>query len=66
MSLSEYWTKKRLIGSGRYSLTKGQLDHFLLYRHRNGLERACRKVGKVLLIRMDQWEEWLESQRKQK
>lgn len=45
-----------------YPFTVGQLRHYLSLRHRNGLDRAVRKVGKRLYLRQDLFEQWIESQ----
>ncbi len=62
MTEYEYWSKKQVLVSGKFPFTKGQLDHFMLFRHRNGLEKAVRKIGKRCYLRMDLFEEWIESQ----
>jgi hypothetical protein len=40
----------------------GQIRHLLLFRHRNGLQEAVRKVGKRLVLRMDLFDQWIENQ----
>ncbi len=62
MSNGLYQTPKQLVASGRYPFTIGQIRHLLLYRHRNGLEGAVRKVGKRLMFRIDLFDQWIESQ----
>lgn len=57
-----YWSPQQIIQSGKYPLTMGQLRHLLLYRHRNGLQKATRKIGKRVILRMDLFEAWIESQ----
>lgn len=56
-----YWSPQQIADSGRYSLSIGQIRHLLLYRHRNGLDRCIRKIGKRLLLRLDLFQEWIES-----
>lgn len=58
----EYWSPQQIVASGKYPFTMGQLRHFLQCRHRNGLKVAVRKVGKRLMLRMDVFEQWIESQ----
>ena len=58
----EYWSPRQIISSGRYPFSMGQIRHFLLHRHRNGLDAAVRKIGKRLIIRKDLFDEWIESQ----
>jgi hypothetical protein len=62
MSEIRYLNIKQIISSGRYPFTAGQVRHYLLMRHRNGLERAVRKIGKRLFIREDLFNQWIESQ----
>jgi hypothetical protein len=57
----EYWSPQQIVTSGRYPLTMGQLRNHLLFRHRNGLESAVRKIGKRLVFRMDLFDAWIES-----
>ena len=59
----KYLSPKQLIETGKYSLTIGQLRHLLLYRHKNGLEIAIRKIGKRLVIREDEFIQWIESKK---
>lgn len=46
-----------------YPFTMGQIRHFLLMRHRNGLVNAVRKLGKRLYLRKDLFDLWIEQQR---
>jgi hypothetical protein len=61
MSTFEYWSPRQIVVSGKYPFTMGQIRHFLLYRHRNGLQDAVRKVGKRLVLRIDLFDLWIES-----
>lgn len=56
-----YWTPKQIVASGKYPFSMGQIRYFLLYRHRNGLAKATRKIGKRLVLRLDLFDEWIES-----
>ena len=58
----QYWSPQQIVNSGKYPFTIGQIRHYLLYRHRNGLEEAVRKVGKRIVVRMDIFDLWLEQQ----
>jgi hypothetical protein len=58
-----YWSPQQIISSGKYPFTIGQIRHLLLYRHRNGLQKAIRKIGKRLLFRLDLFEQWIEEQK---
>jgi hypothetical protein len=65
MTDHDYWSPKQVVSSQHYSFSMGQLRYFLLYRHKNGLEKAVRKIGKRLLIRTDLFEKWIELQGRQ-
>lgn len=58
----EYISPKQITTCGRYPFSLAQVRHFLLFRHRNGLSSAVRKIGKRILLRTDLWESWLENQ----
>lgn len=62
MNNYEYLSVKQLMGDHRYPFTYGQLRNFLNFRHRNGLEKAIRKVGKCVYVRRDLFEQWIEDQ----
>ena len=62
MSNFEYQSPQQVVASGKYPFTMGQIRHLLLYRHRNGLQEAVRKVGKRLMLRIDLFNQWIESQ----
>lgn len=66
MTNYEYWSLQQIISSGKYPFTIGQIRHLLLYRHRNGLKSAVRKVGKRLLLRIDLFDQWIEEQKEGK
>jgi hypothetical protein len=57
-----YWSPKQIVTSGKYPLSLGQLRHLLLFRHKNGLQSAVRKVGKRLMLRVDLFDQWIEDQ----
>jgi hypothetical protein len=58
------YLETKQIGEGNhYPFTLGQMRHFLLMRHKNGLQKAVRKIGKRLYIRKDLFEQWIESYR---
>lgn len=59
-----YSSPEEIIESNRYPFTMGQLRHYMLFRHKNGLDKAVRKIGKRLVIRMDYFNEWIESFKK--
>jgi len=61
MANQEYWSPQQIVSSGKYPFTMGQVRHLLLYRHRNGLQDVVRKVGKRLVLRLDLFNEWIDS-----
>jgi hypothetical protein len=66
MSNFEYWSPQQIVASGKYPFTMGQIRHLLLYRHRNGLQEAVRKIGKRLVFRLDLLEKWIDEQKEGK
>lgn len=62
MDKIEYMSLKQIADSDNYPFTIGQLRHYLMHRHRNGLETAVRKIGKRLFIRTDLFIAWIEKQ----
>jgi hypothetical protein len=61
-----YWSPKQIVTSGKYPLSMGQVRHLLLFRHRNGLQKAVRKIGKRLMLRVDLFDQWIEKQASQR
>jgi len=57
-----YFSAKQIAESDCYPFTLGQIRHYLMMRHKNGLDAAVRKIGKRLYIRKDLFENWIESQ----
>lgn len=57
-----YWSPQQIVASGKYPFSMGQMRHLLLHRHKNGLQGVVRKVGKRLVLRMDLFDAWIESQ----
>ena len=58
----QYLSTEQVIESPRYPFSRGQLRHYLMQRHRNGLYKAVRKIGKRLYLRSDLLDLWIESQ----
>ena len=58
----QYLSIKQIAESDQYPFTLGQMRHYLIMRHRNGLEAAIRKIGKRLYLRKDLFDAWIESQ----
>jgi len=62
MTNIEYLAPKQIATSSEYPFTLGQMRHYLLMRHKNGLEAAVRKIGKRLYLRRDLFDQWIEDQ----
>lgn len=58
----QYLSITQIAASNHYPFTIGQLRHYLMHRHKNGLETAVRKIGKRLFIRTDLFNAWIEKQ----
>jgi hypothetical protein len=58
----QYLSIKQIADSNKYPFTLGQMRHYLIMRHKNGLEAAVRKIGKRLYLRNDLFQNWIESQ----
>lgn len=58
----KYLSSQQIVEDARYPFTMGQLRHYLLKRHKNGLEKAVRRIGKRLYLRQDLWDQWIENQ----
>jgi len=55
----KYFRKDQL--PEEYPLTKRQLDRLFRKRFENGLFECTRKIGNTLFVRIDLFNEWLES-----
>lgn len=62
MTDHKYLTIKQIINSESYPFSEGQIRHFLIMRHKNGLGNAVRMIGKRLYLRKDLLDQWIESQ----
>jgi hypothetical protein len=62
MDKIEYVSLKQVADNSKYPFTMGQLRHYLMHRHKNGLDNAVRKIGKRLFLRMDLFDAWIEQQ----
>ncbi|MFI5342772.1 MAG: hypothetical protein ACHQUC_00970 [Chlamydiales bacterium] len=61
MENQNYWTPQQIVKSEQYPFTIGQIRHYLMMRHKNGLDKAVRKIGKRLYLRRDLFDQWIES-----
>ena len=50
MDKIEYVSLKQVADNPKYPFTMGQLRHYLIHRHKNGLDSAVRKIGKRLFF----------------
>lgn len=57
-----YCTIKQIANDPTFCFTVPMLRYYVLHAHRNGLSKAIRRVGRKVLIRRDQFIEWLEKQ----
>ena len=62
MNEYQYLTSKQVVESPRYPFTEGQVRDLLTKRHKNGVSKIIRKVGKRIYWRSDLLDLWLESQ----
>ena len=56
-----YANIKQILESDKYPFTFGQMRHLLINRDKNGLNKSVRKIGKRLYLRLDLFEDWIES-----
>lgn len=66
MENNQYLSTAQITECGHYPFTLGQIRHYLLMRHRNGLDKAVRKIGKRLYLRKDLFDHWIEEQKEEK
>ncbi|OGN61675.1 MAG: hypothetical protein A3F09_03485 [Chlamydiae bacterium RIFCSPHIGHO2_12_FULL_49_11] len=52
-------SSNQIITSGMYPFTKGQLNHLLVQRHKNGLEKAIVKIGKRIYFKIPEFDQWI-------
>lgn len=57
-----YCTIKQIANDPTFCFTVPMLRYYVLHSHRNGLSKAIRRVGRKVLIRRDQFIEWIEKQ----
>lgn len=62
----KYVYAQQIADSPAYPFSIGQVRHFLLNRHKNGLKKAVRRIGKRLYIRKDLFDQWIEEQKEGK
>jgi len=57
----KYVSLKDIVENENYPFNKGQMNYFILKRRQNGLLNAVRQIGNRIYIRLDLFNEWLES-----
>ena len=57
----KYMSVNQVADSKEYPFTLGQVRHYLIKRHRNGLAKAIRKIGKRIYIHKALFDQWIES-----
>lgn len=62
MENNKYLSLTQIVESSSYPFSIGQLRHFLLKRHKNGLDKAVRRIGKRIYLRQDLFDQWIEAQ----
>lgn len=62
MENQNYLTPQQIVQGGQYPFTIGQIRHYLMMRHKNGLDRSVRKIGKRIYLKRDEFEKWIDSQ----
>ena len=62
MKECQYLATNHVLESPRYPFTKGQLNHLLAMRHKNGIDKVIRKIGKRVYWRSDLLDSWIENQ----
>jgi hypothetical protein len=55
-----YMTVEQIAADEKYPFTLPMMRHYLLHRHRNGLHKAVRKIGKRIFVRNDLLDAWIE------
>ena len=58
----KYLSCKQIVEDEKYPFSMAMLRHYLLHRHRNGLDKAVRKIGKRLFLRSDLLDSWIDAQ----
>lgn len=56
----QYMTLKQIAEDRSFCFTIPMLRYYVLYAHKNGLDKAIRKIGRKILIRRDLFIDWLE------
>lgn len=57
----KYLTPLDIVSLPEYPFTLSFIRKALLRRDKNGLDKACRKIGGRLFIHKEEFDEWVES-----
>ena len=58
----EYVTVKQLAEDPTLCFTEPMLRYYILHRHKNGLAKAIRHIGRKCVLRKDIFIQWIEEQ----
>lgn len=58
----KYLSAQQMVDSDSHPLTMGQMRHYLMFRHKNGLASEVSKIDKRLFLRIDLFNAWIEKQ----
>ena len=62
MDKVEYVSLKQIADNPKYPFTMGQLRHYMMHRHKNGLDSAVYKIGKRCYLKISSLDAWIEKQ----
>lgn len=63
MDQVEYVSLKQIADNPKYPFTMGQLRHYMMHRHKNGLDNAVYKIGKRVYLKISSLDAWIEQQK---
>ena len=63
MDKVEYVSLKQIADNPKYPFTMGQLRHYMMHRHKNGLDTAVYKIGKRVYLKISSLDAWIEQQK---
>jgi hypothetical protein len=63
MDKIEYVSLKQIADNPKYPFTIGQLRHYMMHRHKNGLGSAVYKIGKRIYLKTSSLDAWIEKQK---
>lgn len=63
MDKVEYVSLKQIADNPKYPFTMGQLRHYMMHRHKNGLDSAVYKIGKRVYLKISSLDAWIEQKK---